>query len=118
MVLTIVSVSLMLRVWNMQFWSYTLDTKYEWDIKYINRKKVVCGELVAWNKFDVCNVGWLMSNKVVSITKNSNSRPVINSIKDSKQNLHESFTLSITWPAKCSVYEAAWWQDSVESIWL
>ena len=114
-VLTILSVSLMLRVWNIQFWSYILDTEYEWEI---NRKKVVSAELVEWNKFDVFSVGWLMSNKVVSIMKNSNSRLDINSIKDSKQNLHESFTLSITWPAKSSVDAAAWWQDSVEGNWI
>jgi len=105
----------MLRVWNIQFWSYILDTEYEWEI---NRKKVVSAELVEWNKFDVFSVGWLMSNKVVSIMKNSNSRLDINSIKDSKQNLHESFTLSITWPAKSSVDAAAWWQDSVEGNWI
>jgi hypothetical protein len=114
-VLTILVVSVMLRVWNIQFWSYILDTEYEWNV---NRKKVVSAELVAWNKFDVCTVGWLISNKVDSIIKNSNSRLVINSIKDSNQNLHESFTLSVTWPAKCSVDEAAWWQDAVESIWI
>ena len=39
--------------------------------------------------------GNYMSNKVVSITNSSNSKVVINTIKDSKPSLHESFTLSI-----------------------
>jgi hypothetical protein len=92
MVLTVVWVSLVLRLWNIQFWSYILDTEYEWDI---NRKTIVSAELVSWYKFDVCTAGNYMSNKVVSITNISTIRLDINNIKDSKQSLHESCTL--TW---------------------